>query len=233
MKLTLNTLAKSLDLPRETVERWVRQGRMPVQRKRDDYHFNQPALEKWARNQNLTFAPDEAASGMPVEGGPEPLALVMRRGGILTGISGDSVESVLKNATDGMAFLAEPVRSDLYDRLIQREQLNSTGIGKGVAIPHPRTPIDTLNETAITTCFLKAPIDYGAVDDRPVFVLFIMLSPDVQIHLQMLSRLSFCLRDDAFIGFLKTAPDADAFFSEIQTFDNRLEQSGMFRGPGA
>ncbi len=63
---------------------------------------------------------------------------------------------------------------------------------------------------------------FGEVDDKPVFVMFILLSPNVKIHLHLLSKLSFCLRNDTFVEFLKTSPEQDEFFSKIAEFESMI-----------
>ncbi len=114
--------------------------------------------------------------------------------------------------------------------MLEREALTSTGIGRGVAIPHPRTPLsDALKAPSITTCFLEKPIDFNSVDDRPVFVMFILLSTSVKVHLHLLSRLSFWVRSAAFVDFLKTAPDPDALFARVVEFEAQLD-GGRQRG---
>ena len=75
----------------------------------------------------------------------------------------------------------------------------------------------------IVTCFLKKKVDFQAIDDQPVFVLFLLLSPTIEIHLNMLSRLSFCLRDTDFMGFLRQKPDEELFLSQIREMETRLE----------
>ena len=110
--------------------------------------------------------------------------------------------------------------------MIEREHLTSTGIGKGVAIPHSHDPLpDTFEKPAITTCFLEKPVDFNAVDDRLVFVMFVLLSPTIKIHLHLLSRLSFCVRDNAFVEFLKTSPDSLTYFSKIAEFEKQLDRA--------
>jgi len=63
------------------------------------------------------------------------------------------------------------------------------------------------------------------VDDRPVFVLFILLSQSVKIHLHLLSRFSFCVRDNSFVEFLKTSPDEASFFAKIADFEKQVDRA--------
>jgi PTS system nitrogen regulatory IIA component len=125
-----------------------------------------------------------------------------------------------------MPVLTKTSKKELYRLLLERERLTSTGIGKGIAIPHPRDPLsDTLKNPLISTCFLENPVDFGAVDDRPVFVLFILLSQSIEIHLHLLSRFSFCVRDNSFVEFLKKSPDEASFFAKIADFEKQLDRA--------
>jgi PTS system nitrogen regulatory IIA component len=68
-------------------------------------------------------------------------------------------------------------------------------------------------------------VDFSAVDDLPVFVLFVMLSPTVKVHLHLLSRLSYCVRNPKFVAFLGEQPDPAALFSRIEEIEQTLESS--------
>lgn len=227
MKLTIPELARCLGLPESTVNRWIRQGRMPVKRTGNACHFSQAALERWAQERNLSYFPphsDKQSAGQPP---PEDLEHAMKRGGIHYHVQASDVESALRAAADLVPQLSENQRDELFRSLMARERLASTGIGKGVAIPHPRTPATAIAEPArITTCFLENPIDYNAVDDIPVFVLFVLLSPSVKQHLQLLSRLAFYIRKDAFVDFLKSTPGPADFFLKITELEKHLISAG-------
>ncbi|MEI6876964.1 MAG: PTS sugar transporter subunit IIA, partial [Spirochaetota bacterium] len=68
-----------------------------------------------------------------------------------------------------------------------------------IAIPHVRNPV-VLNvaKPSVTLCFLERPIDFRAIDGKPVDVMFAIVSPTVRVHLHLLSRLGLVLRDEAF-----------------------------------
>lgn len=226
MKLSLNGLSQGLGLPPQKVERWISQGKIPVRQDGNACTFNQSALEKWAKTHHLSFSiPDKTpkkTSASPLEN----LLPAMKRGGVYYDIEGESIQEVLHNAVKGLSCLPAKSKPTLIERLIEREALTSTGIGKGVAIPHPRVPLSEMGETALLiTCFLKAAINFNSVDDKPVSVLFILLSPSTQNHLHLLSRLAFCVRDDAFVSFLKTMPMADLLFEEISKFETQLDRA--------
>ncbi len=225
MKLALKELAAALNITPNTLERWIRQGRIPVRIKGNHCVFSLPSLQKWAVANNLAYKPP-GAEALPVpEGQADNLRAAMERGGLYYNIEGESVEEVIRSGVNSItSFDTQGQRETLYESLLAREELMSTGIGKGVAIPHPRTPLDYGEIPAfITTCFLKNPVDYKAVDRQPVFVLFLLICPSSKRHLHLLARLSFCLRDEEFINFLTHTPDQSAFFKKIEELDHRFD----------
>ena len=229
MKLTIHEVAKSLDLPLNTIERWIRQGRIPIQKSGSIYIISEAVIKKWADSHNLSFFLSKKEGNQDKNLVPENLLPAMQRGSMLYGIKGQTVEEVLKDATDNIQDSLVKNKEELFATLLERESLASTGIGNGVAIPHPRTPLSELRKnSAIITCFLEQAVDFGAVDNKPVFIMFILLSISVKTHLHLLSRLSFCVRNKLFIDFLKTSPASDAFYAKISDYEEELDRDGNF-----
>ena len=229
MKLTIDEMSQCLDLPVRKIERWISQGRIPMKQDGRICVFNESALGKWAASHHLRFRlPNETTEEIKTLASPsgtEILLSAMKGGGVFHGVHGTDADSVLEAAVMRLPNFSEASKRLLYERLQERERLMSTGIGKGVAIPHPRTPLEEVGEASIlATFFLKDAVDFGSIDDKPVFVLFILLSPTTKKHLNLLSRLAFCVRDDTFVSFLKTAPDATDLFSRIAVFEQQLDQ---------
>lgn len=230
MKLTIDEISQCLNLPVKKIERWISQGRIPVKQDGRACIFNETALGKWASTHHLPFRlPDEGSGKENTPASPpntEVLLSAMKRGGVFYDVEGNDADSVLEAATMRIPDFPEASKQQLFRRLQERERLMSTGIGKGVAIPHPRTPLEeTGNESLLATFFLRDAVDFGSIDDKPVFVLFLLLSPTTKEHLNLLSRLAFCVRDNGFVSFLKTAPDAAELFSKIALFEQQLDQS--------
>ena len=144
---------------------------------------------------------------------------------MLPALKGKTKKQVLEELVKHLASCKQEIDSDeLLKVLIEREKLGSTGIGNGIALPHPRDPLSKPPASpVITTCFTENPVPFGAIDDLPVSVLFLLVSPTVKHHLHLLSRLSYCIRDRAFVDFLHSHPDDNALQAQVSEFEKRLD----------
>ena len=224
MHLTINEVSKLLNLPVSTLQRWIRQGNIPVYRHEGRYLFLEKDLRKWAKSHGIVFASKSKQTVVRNETESYSLLLAMKKGGILHGIRGDEASVVLKALVEAAPLDPSIDRNELFARLIEREELATTGIGHGVAIPHPRSPLSNgAQEPSITTCFLEVPIDYDAIDALPVFVLFLILSPSPKIHLRLLAKLSHLLRDSSFVDFLRSEPSPKDLLSRVTKIESGMD----------
>lgn len=101
----------------------------------------------------------------------------------------------------------------IYEVLSERERLGSTGIGRGVAIPHGK--LDELPRLYGLFARLERPIPFEAVDDQAVDLVFVLLAPENAgaEHLRALARVSRLLRDDKVCEKLRGTDNADALFA--------------------
>ena len=102
---------------------------------------------------------------------------------------------------------------ELFQQLINRERLGSTGIGDGIAIPHCRFATGGASICAVMT--LKTPIDFDAIDGKPVDIIFAMLVPENadNEHLQNLAALAEALQGNDFAEKLRNADSNNALYS--------------------
>ncbi len=103
-------------------------------------------------------------------------------------------------------------REEVFDQLIAREKLGSTGLGKGIAIPHCR--VGNCTKPIGTLVTLAEPIDFDAPDDAPVDLLFVLLVPEEahQQHLDILAGIARLFSDGEFCGRLRAAGDSAELF---------------------
>lgn len=227
MELTIEQVAQRLNMPIGTVERWIRQGKIPMQLYRGRYVIRSEMFERWAEEYQLKFHQQPAPTKCDDISCFDGIAAAMRRGGIFNGLDAPDKEACLRAAVACISNIAPHERSLVLDKLLERERLASTGIGHGIALPHPRTlPEIEMNQPQITTCFLARPIDFEAVDHRPVSVVMILLAVSTSLHLTLLSRLSFYLRDTGFREFLLSAPAAEVLLQRVDQMESEAKKPG-------
>ena len=108
----------------------------------------------------------------------------------------------------------------VFDALLERERLGTTGVGRGVALPHTR--LAGLDK--IFCAFVKSePIGFDAVDGKPVDLVFLLLAPEESgaDHLKALAKLSRILRDEAAAEELRSAKTADNIYALIAKYDEQ------------
>jgi len=223
MQLSIRDITKLLNVAEGTVSRWIKQRGLPAQRVGGQYRVNRAELLEWATANQLRVSLELFDH---LEGDSESvpsLAEALGIGGIHYGLQ-DSDKNRALRALVQILPLPDGIDRELLLRLfLAREASASTAIGDGIAIPHVRNPIVLhVARPAVTLAFLSQPVDFGALDRKPVHVLFSIISPTNRIHLQLLSRLSFALHD----GKLRETVARQAAREEILQEVRRVE-AGM------
>jgi nitrogen PTS system EIIA component len=103
----------------------------------------------------------------------------------------------------------------VFETLMQREKLGSTGVGNGIAIPHGKLP--KLNKLFGLFARLDRPVDFEALDGQPVDLVFLLLAPEGAgaDHLKALARVARLLRDPDVAQKLRQSRDADALYAVL------------------
>jgi nitrogen PTS system EIIA component len=193
VQIDVKEAAHLLSVSENTVYRWIRRDGLPASKVNDIYRLNKSELLEWATERHLPLSPalfeDEKAEVLP------RLEDAIRAGGIAYGVAGTTKDEVLAAVVEKINLPTGVDRAFLLDVLIARESLGSTGLGDGVAVPHVRNPIVLpITQPLISLSFLAQPVDFAAVDGKPVGALFTMVSGTVKAHVHLLSRLAFGLR---------------------------------------
>lgn len=143
---------------------------------------------------------------------------LIRKGGVIQNAPGKTLPEVYRTVLKDQEFPEGLTGSIVYKELIQREKMMGTGVGNGVAIPHPRYPLikdDT--EQRIIVVYLKDPIAISSPDMRPVSTLFITLTSSSKNHLQVLSDLAFLIQKAPFRAALEKHASQDELLNTIQS----------------
>jgi len=133
------------------------------------------------------------------------------------GIIREMVQAIL----DAGGILAEEFEG-IVKSIIKREELGSTGIGRGIAVPHTKHP--SVEKLVGTVAVSHAGIDFESLDGEKVYLFFLLVSPPDRPgeHLRALEHITRQVKDDAFCRFLKQAKNKDDVLILIEEADNNL-----------
>ena len=198
MRVTVREAAALLNAAEAKVYAWIESGDLPAYRINDQYRINRSELLEWATERNLPVAPalfQESEEGERIPSVAESL----ERGGVFHDVAGTTRKEVLRSIIVLLKLDDEGDRETLLQLLLARDAAAVVPVGDGIAIPHVRNPIAlSTGEPSLTLFFLRQPVDFAAPDGQPVFALFFLVSPTTRVHLQMLAKIAYLLRDPAF-----------------------------------
>ena len=141
---------------------------------------------------------------------------ILAPGGIIPSLGAANKKLALQDLSVRASELTGLDTRTILDALMQRERLGSTGLGRGVAIPHVK--LKDVNRIVMLFARLQKPVDFESHDGEPVDLIFLLLAPDHAgaDHLKALARISRIVRDAGTMERLRSASDAQAI-SQVLT----------------
>jgi PTS system nitrogen regulatory IIA component len=139
-----------------------------------------------------------------------PLSDLLTLDAVVPALKVNSKKQALHDIAERAASLTDLGGREIFDILLQRERLGSTGVGNGIAIPHGK--LARLPSLFGLFARLERPIDFEAIDGQPVDLIFLLLAPEAAgaDHLRALSRIARVLRDGSIVQKLRSTRDAAA-----------------------
>jgi len=225
VQLTLRQVSELFQVPEANIYRWVRDENLPATVNNGQYRFNRSELIEWAtvNRHNVPSAIFRA----PFRNGGEQVSLAeaLTLGGIHYDVSGNTQSEVFRAVVECLKLSMEIDRESLVDLLSRRERRGSTAIGDGIAIPHPRHPLVIVgDQPVIALYFLSQPVDFLALDQKPVDKLFVLLTSTPRMHLQCLAQISCALRDAAFHRAIQRRASREEILAEATRIDQTSQQ---------
>ncbi|MDR2716668.1 MAG: PTS sugar transporter subunit IIA [Treponema sp.] len=152
------------------------------------------------------------------------LASLVERGGIYYNVSGSNPQELLA----GVIELLPPVPSldpkELYREILEREALMSTGVGRGIALPHPRNPLlgeegggaTKGGDPLVSVIFPIQPLDWNTHDGSKVHTVFLIVSSSAKQHLNTLSKINFLCQQEKFYSLIKARSSQEDIIAAIR-----------------
>lgn len=216
MQLSVPEAALLLQVPEDTVYKWIRDRGLPASQFNGRYHLNKVWLLEWAHDKGIPLAMD-AEDRLP------GLDEALGRGGVHFDIPGATKLEVLQASVARLPLPADVDRGYLYEMLVMRENQGSTGFGGGIAIPHTRGPI-LLHVPApfVALCYLAQPVEFATQDGKPVSALFMQVTPTNRGHLHLLSWLGRMLQDADFVRLVQARAQLPQLLERVRSVENAL-----------
>lgn len=141
------------------------------------------------------------------------LAGLLQQSAILPAMKAGSKKQLLQELAVKASKITGLPEREIFDVILQREKLGSTGVGNGIAIPHGK--LHHLTEIVGLFARLESPVDFEALDDQPVDLVFLLLAPEGAgaDHLKALSRIARVLRDPDMVAKLRATDSAAAIYA--------------------
>ncbi len=144
------------------------------------------------------------------------------RESIIVDLHATGKEEAIREMVDSLhdaGQLADGDVENVIREILRREELGSTGIGMGVAVPHTR--YSSLTRLVGTVALSRRGVDFAALDGEPVNIFFLLVSPQNQPgdHLRALENISRHLKDERFVSFLRQARDRQQVIQVLDDAD--------------
>lgn len=143
------------------------------------------------------------------------LADLLVQDAVLPALKAHSKKQLLQELAVKAATVTGLPEREIFDVILQRERLGSTGVGNGIAIPHGK--LTSLDRIVGVFARLDVPVDFEALDDQPVDLVFLLLAPEGAgaDHLKALSRIARVLRDNDIVAKLRASSSASAIYAML------------------
>ncbi len=230
--LTVRDAAKLLLTAEGQIYRWIDDGDIPFQKVNEQIRFHRAELLEWATARRLPVSVemfDEGDGDGDGDGHELPsFAAALALGGIHYDVEAADRKALIAAIVSRLPLPPDADRELILDVLGARETLGSTGIGDGIAIPHVRSPmISSARGPSVTLCFVRTPIEFAASDGKPVHALFTLLTPTINVHLQLLAKVSWALLDPAFRALVSRQAPAAEILAGAERVESTFPHAGQ------
>ncbi|HSX13870.1 MAG TPA: PTS sugar transporter subunit IIA [Chlamydiales bacterium] len=220
MDLKLRDVAELLNVSETTVRRWVDNDRIPYYRLNQETRFSRQEIENWVLSAKEDGFTDEESLGTQHFG----LYRAIHKGSVYKDIPGDTKEEVIRNAVDLIAADINLDAEVITELLLDREKLMPTALSNGVAVPHTRDFLIPESFDVVAVVFPKKPIEFGALDNQKVDVLFFLFACDDKRHLHLLAKLAHLSRNAENIAYLHSHPSKQNLLEYVKDWEGSLNK---------
>ncbi len=232
MDLKLKDVAELLNVSETTIRRWISDSKIPYYRLNHQFRFSRDEIENWVLNlKQGGESPFDAQESGKERLGTQQFGLyrAVHKGGVYTNISGETKEEVICESVKEIARDLHLDAEVITELLLDRERLMPTALSNGIGVPHTRDFLLQESFDVIAVVFPKKPIEYGALDNKPVHTLFFLFACDDKRHLHLLAKLAHLSSKPENLQFLQKHPSKERLLEYIKNWEANLK--GEKRSP--
>ena len=200
MILTLKELADYLKLNDRTVLRMLKNGQIKGTKLGGQWRFNGSEIDQLFFP-NKTNSDDVPLSELTHSQFGIQLSRLINSERIFLDMKATNVEEAINELVNAQVFNKLVLNvNELRAKCLERESMLSTGVGNGIAVPHPRDPVPTLRASGCIVIGRSVKgIDYNAVDGKPVHLFFLLCAQTADLHIYLMGKIATLLRDEEFV----------------------------------
>jgi len=146
------------------------------------------------------------------------LAALVDRGGVYYDVPGASPKDIIAGVIGLMPPIGAVDPEELRRQIMEREAIVSTGVGHGIALPHPRNPVleSSNEEPLVAIAFPVMPVDWDTQDGSKVHTVFLIISASAKQHLSTLSKINFLCQKEIFRGLIEARVSKEEIIAAIK-----------------
>lgn len=234
MDLKIKDVADLLNVSETTIRRWLTEGKIPAYRLNHQYRFDRTEIEDWVMKKKLGHAPEEyMVKGVSKTPSPSDektgirqysLFRAIHKGFVLKNVPGQTKEEVIRNTMHKIAADLSLDADVMSELLMDRENLQPTGIGHGIAIPHTRDYLLETGHDIVVVAFPEKPLAYDALDGQPVHTLFFLFACEDKRHLHLLSKIAHLSRLPTTINYLHSKPSKEELLEYVREWESGIHK---------
>ncbi|UCF98747.1 MAG: PTS sugar transporter subunit IIA [Spirochaetaceae bacterium] len=205
--MTLAEMADYLKVAKRSLVRMARQGDIPATKVASQWRFMRSVVDDWLIGRMKSLPDRELKTLIESEKLPVPLSALIRPQLVRLDIEDLGLEGVLRLLTEPLVREQLLNNSgDFVEKLVEREEMVSTAIFPGIAIPHARKPEECpVVEPRIVVGVSRDGVDFNSLDGQPTFLFFLICANQVLLHLKIIAELALIFRRPELVESLKVA----------------------------
>ncbi|MCB1114808.1 MAG: PTS sugar transporter subunit IIA [Chlamydiia bacterium] len=235
MDLKLKDVAEMLNVSETTIRRWLADNKIPAYKLQHQYRFDRAEIENWVMQHKLKdetgispFSQNPKADSLSVAtGGLKQYGLTraIKKGGVFNDIAGKTKEEVIRNTAHRIAPILEADEEVLAEFLLDREKLQPTALGHGIAVPHTRDLELNGDQEIVAVVYPEKPVDWKALDNKPVSTLFFLFTSDNKTHLHLLAKIAYLSSHQPALELLNKKPSKEELLEFMTGWESEIRST--------